>query len=323
MKKRKKLVFSAFFLIFSISEVLACDMCGCFMGILPSDRRSFIGMNYRFRSFSGESVSGSPLFPDGGFRIAHADHNGTEPPKDAFEIYRAVELRGRYYLHPRLELNLVLPYLMNSGSESNHSFSVKGIGDLSLLAGWQLVDEASTGNFRHRLLMGTGVKLATGNENMKEEGIRHSLMLQCGTGSNDVLFYASYQLAYKNLGLNFTPLYKINGENRFNEHIDNSKTISGSLFYKINAADKWKILPSLQSYYEFTKGVYVNDALLKSTRMNVMMCGPGLDVYWKNLGFSISAIYTCYEEDNKSGLKNRIRTMVGLHLYFDQTEFIF
>lgn len=125
-----------------------------FMGILPSDRRSFVGSYYRFRSYSPIDVPGSNVFPDGNLRLAHTDHNGAPIPTDGYEIYRALELRGRYYLHPRLEMNIVLPYLMNSGSESGQSFSVNGIGDLSLLAGWQLIDEASTGKLRHRLLVG-------------------------------------------------------------------------------------------------------------------------------------------------------------------------
>jgi len=323
MKKyRSKLVF-ILMLLFSITDLLGCDMCGCFMGILPSDRRSFVGTYYRFRSFSGKDVAGSVAFPDGSLRLAHTDHNGTAIPTDGYEIYRAVELRGRYYLHPRLEINMVLPYLMNSGAESGQDFSLQGIGDLSLLSGWQLIDEATTGKFRHRLLVGAGVKLATGNENKKQEEIRHALMVQCGTGSTDVMFYSTYQLAFKNVGLNLTPLYKINGENRFNERIDNSKTISGSLFYRINAADKLQFLPSVQSYYEFTKGIYVNESLLTSSRMHVLMCGGGLDVYWKNVSFSTSALYACYEEDNKSGLNSRLRLMFGLNVYFDQTGFIF
>lgn len=83
------------------------------------------------------------------------------------------------------------------------------------------------------------MKLPTGEEGQKQNEIRHnSLLVQCGTGTSDLLVYSTYQLAFKNLGLNLTPLYKINGENRFNERIDNSKTISGSLSHRIKAAEK-------------------------------------------------------------------------------------
>ncbi|MBK9320438.1 MAG: hypothetical protein IPM91_17640 [Bacteroidetes bacterium] len=323
MKNPKSILLVCLMLLISMTELFGCDMCGCFMGILPSDRRSFVGSYYRYRSFSGTAVSGSAVFPDGHLRLAHTDHNGAPIPTDGYEIYRALELRGRYYLHPRLEMNFVLPYMMNSGSESGQNFSVNGIGDLSLLAGWQLIDEASTGKFRHRLLVGGGVKLATGNESQKQDEIRHSLLVQCGTGTNDFLFYSTYQLAFKNLGLNLTPLYKINGKNKFNERIDNSKTISGSIFYRLNAAEKLQFLPLLQSYYEFTKVFMSGEALQENTRMNVLMCGPGLDVYWKNVGFSLSALYACYEEENNSGLNSRLRLMFGVNVYFDQSRFVF
>ena len=49
----------------------------------------------------------------------------------------------------------------------------------------------------------------------------------------------------------------------------------------------------------------------------------GLDVYWKNVGFSMSALYACYEEENNSGLKSRLRLMFGVNVYFDQSRFVF
>ncbi len=318
-----KAIFLSSIFILSLTELFACDMCGCFMGIHPSDRRSFGGIFYRYRSFSGDAVKGSNYFPDGGMKIAHSDHTGSVIPDDSYEIYRAVEFRGRYYLHSRLELNVVLPYLMNSSEESGNYTSLNGLGDLTLLAGWQLLDEAYTGSFRHRLLLGAGVKLATGKDDVKVNGERHPLMMQCGTGSNDVLLYSNYQLGYKNWGMGLTPLYKLNGENRYGEKVGDSKTIFGSVFYAINVHEKLKILPSAQAYYEYSKGVFMDGEFVKATRMNVMMCGPGLDVYWKNIGCSASALITTYEDDNGSGLTDRIRLMAGITLYFDQSHFIF
>ncbi len=324
MKRDTKPYFFLLITFFTVQKLAACDMCGCFMGIMPSDKRSFAGMYYRYRSFSGDGVKNSAMFPEGSMRISHSDHEKEDMPSEDFELYRAVELRARYYLHPRLELNAVFPYLMNNADESGIQTSVNGIGDLSLLLGWQVIDEAETGKFRHRLLAGTGVKLATGISDVKsKDGDRYPLLLQGGTGTNDWLTYLTYQVSFDNFGLNLTPLYKVNGENRFEEKIDNSFTSSASLFYRFSVGENIKILPSAQAYYEFTNGVYVKEVLMESTRMNLMMCGPGIDIYRKNLGLSVSSLFSCYEEESSSGLKNRIRLMLGLNFYFDQSVFIF
>lgn len=323
MKKINCVLSISLLLISFVTDMVACDMCGCFMGILPSDRRSFGGIYYRYRSFSGQDVNGSKSFPDGGMKVMHTDHGSAPVPTDGYEIYRAVEFRARYYLHSRLQLNVILPYVMNDGYESAAYSSVHGIGDLSLLAGWQLIDEAETGKFRHRLLLGAGVKLPTGISDAGVNDERYPLMFQCGTGSHDLLTYATYQLAYDKLGLTMTPLFKFNGENEFNEKIDNSLSFTGSLFYKLEVSEQFQLLPSAQFYYENTKGEIVNSEPVKGTLMHVAMAGPGIDVYWKNLGLSFSAMYTVHEEENGSGLNSRIRYMLGVNLFFDQKKFVF
>ncbi len=305
-----------------ITTVLnACDMCGCFMGVLPSDRRSFVGAFYRYRSFSGKDVPGQKIFPDGSLKTLH-DAHATETVEDGYEIYRAVELRARYYLHQRLELNIVAPYLMNKDVTPTSNVSVSGIGDITLMAGWQLIDDLEKGKFRHRLLLGGGVKLPSGNPNNTKDGFRYSLLIQSGTGSTDGLLYGTYQLGYKNWKLSLTPVYKFNGTNRFEERIHNSTTLFGNIYYKWEVNDNLAVLPSALVYYENTKGLFSNDEFVEGTRMNTLMSGVGADVFWKNFGFNFGAHLPVYEQENNSGLESRIRLMAGVTMFFDQEKFM-
>jgi hypothetical protein len=322
MNFKRRLLLAALFILGLQEALVACDMCGCFMGVLPSDRRSFVGFHYRFRSFSGNSVEGNRLFPDGALKTMH-DLDGTTVANDGYEIYRAVELRARYYLHQRLELNLVAPYLMNKDVTPTTKLAVSGIGDMTLMAGWQLLDDYEKGEFRHRLLLGAGIKLPSGNPNNTLEGFRYPLLIQSGTGSTDGLLYGTYQLGFRKWRLSLTPVYKINGTNRFEERIDNSKTLFGNIYYKIEPNDNLAILPAALVYYENTKGLYANDVFVGGTRMNTLMTGIGTDVFWKNFGFNIGVHVPVYEQENNSGLESRLRFMAGLTLFFDQEKFVF
>ena len=100
----------------------ACDLCGCFMGITPYDNQSGFALMHRYRIFNGYQATGQPMqFRPDGARIflpsslnsdngyAH-NHEGSA---DDFEAFRVIELRAKYFLSRRVELNAFLPYVMN------------------------------------------------------------------------------------------------------------------------------------------------------------------------------------------------------------------
>jgi hypothetical protein len=303
---------------------IACDVCGSFIGIHPGDKKAYIGMFYRYVSFSGNNTTHSPFFPDGSMRIGHSDHNGSNASSSKdFEVYRAVEWRARYYLHPRIELSVIAPYVFNSAYENDKRTKNSGLGDLSTLLGWQLINEARTGKFNHRLLLGVGVKWALGDENQKVNNERLPILLQQGTGSNDLVFFANYQLGMDNWSWNVLPTYKINGKNRFDEHVSNSTTFFSSLSYQWKRNEKFKVMPSVQAYFEYMDGVEVMDELVKGTSMKGLFLGPGLDLFYKNIGFSSSCWWSASQEQNSSLMASRIRYRVGITWYFNQQSFMF
>ena len=314
--------FTGLFILLLSGNVFSCDMCGCFMGVYPTDKRSFAGVFYRYRSFAGKDVTGSKWFPDGAFKTQHSDHTTTTNYNN-FEVYRAVEFRGRYYFHPRVEFNLVVPLIYNKSFDAGANQSVSGIGDATMMLGWQIIDEGHTGALIHRLLVGGGFKIASGDCNKMQQDVRISLMMQPGTGSNDEIVYANYQVGYNRLGLSIVPVFKLNGENRFSEKVSDSRTINSSLFYRFEPSEDLKIIPSAQLYYEYTEGISVEGVIMKGSGMNTLMTGIGTDVLYRNMGLSLLSMMPAYEKDTGSGLKSRVKMMVGLTWYFDQSNFIF
>ena len=151
----------------------ACDMCGCFMGITPYDNQSGLSLMHRYRIFNGYHDYGQtghffpagarPFFPaalnaDNGF-----EHESQGDPTD-FEAYRVLELRGKYFLSRRVELNAFVPYVMNTSQVSGRQLNTAGLGDVTVFAGYHLIRAIETAGVQSRLVVGGGLKLPTGND---------------------------------------------------------------------------------------------------------------------------------------------------------------
>lgn len=277
----------------------ACDICGCFMGITPYDNQSSISTLYRYRSFNGYEGMNNKLFPKSSDFLIPSDKDGTVPdhhhgdPTD-YEIFRTIELRGRYFIHQRMELNAIIPYNSNSYNFHGKTTTLSGLGDVNVYAGYHLIRKLQDKGLRQRLITGAGLKLATGKHDMQNRaGDRFLLLNQPGTGSTDGFIYFNYLLGFKNAGLSWNASYKVNGKNEEGESIANSTTQFVNLFYTATLGKNFKAVPSIQTFYEYSKGEKLNNVLTGEHEMNNIMTGLGLDLFYKNIalntGFQINA----------------------------------
>lgn len=291
-KLRSVLITLIFLLAGNIS--FACDICGCFMGITPYDNQSSIALLYRYRSFHGYQGGDQSLFPSGSqfFPAANkkdapiTSHNGN--PTD-YEVYRALEVRARYFLSNRLELNAILPYNSNSEQYNGNLNTIAGIGDANLYAGYHLVRKLDMDKVNHRLITGAGVKLPSGKHDaVNFQGIRYNTLTQTGTGSTDVFAYFNYLLGYKKAGLSLSTTYKVNGENADNESIANSTSSFLNLFYNVSLSKKIQMVPSLQMAYEYSAGEKYNGIKTGEHKMNNLMTGVGADIFINNITLNLA-----------------------------------
>ncbi|MXV15285.1 hypothetical protein [Hufsiella ginkgonis] len=271
----------------------ACEICGCFMGITPYDNQSSFAMLYRFRTFSGYDGQAHPIFPEGAKFFPAGkdtgspvtDHNGD--PSD-FEAYRTLELRGRYFIHQRLELNAILPYISNSERYNGNLNTLAGAGDINLFAGYHLLRKLGE-RVNQRLIAGAGVKLPTGkNDAENAEGIRFNALTQTGTGSTDGFVYLNYLASVKKLGLNLNTTYKVNGRNKEQESIANSTTANLNVFYSAGISQRVKLIPSAQLAYEYSAGEKYQGIKTGEHVMNNLLAGAGLDLFVNNLTFNLA-----------------------------------
>jgi hypothetical protein len=338
MKKQKH--FLLWLLLFLPVYTMACDMCGCYMGITPYDNQSSIQLLHRYRAFNGyygmnqehlwfpeiKSVSAAtPVNPtpvavnqlrhgvQGADGMTMQNYSNTD-----YEIYQVSELRAKYFLHKRIEVNAIIPINDFHFYENKISTHVTGLGDATFYAGFHLIRKIEVEGMQHRLILGLGTKLPTGRFNQTQNGFRLPLMMQNGTGSVDFFIMANYIMGLKKFGMSVTSSFKRNTFNRYGERAGYSTTQYLNLFYKIKKGN-WFVIPSVQNYYEYgTSGV--NNG---SMPMNVVYTGAGIDVFYKNIGLTTSVQGKTWEKPGEGKIAGTSRIALGLTFNFNQKKYLF
>jgi hypothetical protein len=311
--------------------VRACDICGCFMGITPYDNQSGFSLMHRYRIFNGYHEYGQsprffpagarPFFPsplNGDDGYAH-NHSGNSTD---FEAFRVVELRGKYFLSQRVELNAFVPYVMNTSQINGRQLNASGLGDVTVFAGYHLIRAIETAGVQSRLIVGGGVKLPTGDYNRQNaQGRRYALLNQVGTGTTDGFVYANYIAGFHSFGLSVNSSFHMSNENRFQNSLAPSTATFANLFYRIPLGENWQVYPSAQLFYEKTDGEMLDGRLTGEHAMNNALLGPGLDLYYKNLSLNTSfqlPVYTA-ETDHPASAG---RMVLSVGYSFNQTKYL-
>jgi hypothetical protein len=319
-----KPILSVFALLFSLSSE-ACDICGNFMGLTPYTNRNSITLLHRYRVFNGyrNYQEQNHFFPASAYRSMHAQHPGDSLPESMnihsskdFESYKVFELRFKYFVHKRIELNAFAPLLSNRSKTNEVYESHTGFGDVSLNAGFHLLLPDEENNLRQKLVAGLGIKLPSGNYYAHDSQSRRlPFEMQPGTGSTDAFVYLNYILMYQKIGINVNVNFKVNGQNRYKEKVNNSSTDFLSVFYKVKCMNVL-LYPSVQANYEYTRGLQVKGVVQTSTAVNVLMLGPGMDVYYKSFSLNASWQFTAIEKVLPGDLESAGRLSLGLNYNF-------
>ena len=317
-----------YFIILSL-QTIACDFCGNYMGITPYDNKSSISFLHRYRVFNGYKnyQQQSQFFPNSAYKMMHGitpqDSLLGKPnvysSKD-FESYKIFELRLKYFLIKRLEINVFLPLVNNRSLTNDVFYSHTGFGDISANTAFHCITPKADKVVRHKLIIGVGIKLPTGNFYAHDSNSdRLPFEIQAGTGSIAGFSYINYTIMTKRFGANINFNFKYNGSNIYKEQLGNSTADFASLFYKI-PCKSFSFYPSIQANYEFTKGLYVQKALEENSRINSLLIGPGLDIYYKSFSINTSWQFTVFEQITSGNLKSTGRITLGLNYSFSKKD---
>ena len=298
------------------------------MGITPYDNQSQICLLHRYRVFNGyrNYQEKSNFVVPGAYKVMHNDSlllsgasmPGSQNSKD-YESYKAIELRGKYFITPRWEINGIIPVQQIKTKYNNVKNEITGIVDPSLFAGYHLVKRLNGYPVKQRLIVGIGLKFPFGNAKSEINNTRLNILNQNGTGSWDSFYYLNYILCKNRIGINTNTLFKLNGTNKYHERIGHSINQILNLFVRLDVKSV-KIFPSLLANYEYTKGVYVGEKLQKNTNMNALLLGPSIDINYKNFVFNSSFQFNVYERVSSQNLSTAGRLIVALTYNFKKKD---
>jgi len=259
----------------SSSAVLGCDICnssagGNLMGIVPQFGNHFVGLRYQHS----------------GFRSTHVPSLLAEGAEGASrETFHTMELFGRYYPHPRVQLLAYVPYRVSHQTTEVRTFEGKGLGDITLLANYLLVNTGDSveRKLKHTLMLGGGLKMATGDYRQEDHGLRLHPNLQPGSGSWDVLFNAQYTVRYREWGLSLLGMYRLNTANP--EGFKSGDRILGNLFlYHWTRKGNWNVMPSAGLAIDHAMKEKLDDRVYRLSGGTELRATADLQVFYGQLG---------------------------------------
>lgn len=317
--------FIAVLLLCAPVVIHACDLCGTFIGVLPLDNKNSFGITHRYRVFNGYASQNqeSMLFPTGAYRLAPSGnysplhggmgHAGNAMAPTDYESFKVIEGRVRYFVAPRWELNLVVPLVNNKQNALGQKATVFGLGDITLFSSYHIIQKQLNEVFRNRLVIGVGIKIPTGATDLRyaNDDDRLPLMIQRGTGSVDGLLIFGYTCAWGQWRGGISTTGKLNGENKYNERVLPSLSNTLMIAYQYEK-EKWIILPQLQIFQEYTRGIRSNGYMVSGTAMNMVMAGPGIDVIRGRFGFNLCMQLPIYQEVFDMNMKAAGRFIAGI-----------
>lgn len=252
-----------------IQSAFSCDVCGSAsgaqtLGMLPAFQKHFVGIKYGH----------------GTFKSSHPVINAGDLPSSSTEKYHVSEIRARVVVKKRWQFYAFVPISFLQKQDEGITTRNSGLGDISLLSNYVLVNQSdSVKKYKHTFLLGGGVKLPTGKNNLIDNkyGIWIPNM-QLGTGSIDFILNANHILTYRNSGLVSEVFAKFNTSNADKYRFGNRYFGSVKYFYSIEASESMLILPSAGISMDF---------LDKDKRFGFENTLSGGYAFGANLGFDI------------------------------------
>ena len=210
----------------------ACDICGCGVGnfnpyLFPHLANNWFSVSWQHR-----------------FYRTHFLENGEMMNNS--EYYNSFSIAGQYSPVKGLQLMAVVPFAVNAQYGLEGSKHLSKIGDVFLMANYKVLSMRSSNGMKHDLLLGAGIKFATGDHgfNENDEGNVANSNFQAGTGSTDYLVSAYYSLKVRQFAFSSGINYKFNGTNKEGYSFGNRLQSLTQVKY-IKAFSHFSVVPSV------------------------------------------------------------------------------
>lgn len=290
------------------SPASACDVCGCsiggnYFGILPQFQRHFVGVRWSEQSF----------------RSAHSRSAAESGRFDSDEHFRTVDVLGRFYPTRRWQVLTLAPYHNFQRTEGGVLTRVGGLGDVSVLGNYILLNtgDSLSRRWQHTLTLGGGIKLPTGQHRLKaDDGEALLPNLQPGSGSTDFMLSATYTLRRGAWGLSADLLGRLNTANKQDYRFGHRLSGSAKFFYWKNLGRKLMLLPNAGVFADAAQPNREGRYDAEATGGFMALATAGLDVYAGRFSTGFTFQQPVYQHLGEGKIQAAARWMATLNYIF-------
>lgn len=262
-------------LVVSGSGATACDICGCgaanyYWGIMPQFHKSFLGIRYRSQSFDS--------------------HLGLHPSLATSEYFQTAELWGRYYIAPRWQAVVFVPYHINRQQTTAGTKHLNGVGDIPIVVNYNLLSTTTEAlrETNHQIWLGGGVKLPTGDYQFTEDPTQvANPNFQLGTGSVDFLVNAWYTLRHGRMGFTTDATVRLATANSTEYKFGHRLNGSASFFY-VQQIKSIALMPNTGVFFEAAQRNTQSGVVIPETGGTATFFTLGSEAYVKSFAFGLS-----------------------------------
>lgn len=257
----------------------ACEICGCgtgnyYIGLLPQFRSGFLGVRYQFSSF-------------------HTSINGdaTQYSKDLFQ---SIEVWGGINIGKRWQIIAIVPFNFIHQASDDGTYKGSGIGDIAAIVNYEVFNRSSATEGKklvtQQLWLGAGIKLATGKFNIDptDPALVALANTQVGSGSNDFLLNAMYNVSVNNFGVSTGARYKMNTANKDKYFFGNKLSANSIVYYSIKSL-KTTITPNAGLMYEHTEASKLSSQKIAETGGYLLSTAAGIEINFNKMSIGCNA----------------------------------
>jgi hypothetical protein len=275
-----KKIFSIILIVLCFSaQVDGCEICGCgtgnyYIGLLPQFSRAFIGTRYEFSHFHTSMKN--------------------EPSQYSNDLFQTVEIWGGLNVGKRWQILALLPFNSIHQNSDDGSYQSSGIGDAATIANYKIFNNSSATAKKklitQTLWLGVGIKLATGKFTIDSNNpaLVSLANTQLGSGSNDMMLNAIYNLNVNRVGISTSINYKMNSGNADQYYFGN-KFSGSTIAYCPIKKQVFVITPHGGLMYEHTDCSKLATQKVPETGGYLVSTAAGVDINIKNVTFGCNA----------------------------------
>ena len=347
--KNRCFIALVFMLIYKLS--FACDLCTIYLGIQPNDFKNSFSVRHRYRLFERDFTKNSMLsFTPSGQRSIKGEinnkHNGAAPSNlldgETYrytEKYNSYDVAVNFFLSTKFQLNGSINFSDNYVIQNDSIIdNIGGIGDFNLILKYQIFnsikkkDTVKSQKIIHRLNLGAGITLPTGNYNkysvvdfnttftpntiIGEPVMDLDPHLQPGTGAYGYLVILEYLIRSGDFGFNSNYSYKWNSTNKNGFQFADRFNANGTFFMLSKLSKKVSTMPKLGLSYEYSLHDQSNNEPFIDSGGEVLFLNYGLNLFINKLGLEFTYYNPIKEYLSGNQPFNKRRIISQITYYF-------